>query len=85
MVLALASLLLLRGLSKGRFYSSHLILNLIVYLCAKFGALNQRISEIRSGGNLLLPLPEVQTCRFSIPTIFRLSGLVAMFPRASGP
>ena len=84
MVLTLASLLLLRGLSKGRFYSSHLILNLIVYLCAKFGALNQRINEIRSGGNLSQPLPQCQTSRFSIPTILWLSNLVAMFPRASG-
>jgi hypothetical protein len=84
MILALASLLLLRGLSQGLFYSSHLILNLIVYLCAKFGALNQRINEIRSGGNLLQPLPQCQTSRFSIPTILWLSNLVAMFPRASG-
>ena len=84
MVLALASLLLLRFPSQGRFYSSHLILNLIVYLFAKFGALNQRINEIRSGGNWLQPLPEVQTSRFSIPTIFGLSDLVAIFPRASG-
>ena len=84
MVLALASLLLLRCPSQGRFYCSHLILNLIVYLCAKFGALNQRINEIRSGGNLSQPLPQCQTSRFSIPTILWLSNLVAMFPRASG-
>ena len=84
MVLALASLLLLRCPSQGLFYSSHLILNLIVYLCAKFGALNQRINEIRSGGNLSQPLPQCQTSRFSIPTIFGLSDLVAMFPTASG-
>ncbi len=67
-------------------FSSHLIVNLVVYLCAK--ALNPRINETRSGGNLFQPVPQVQsqlqTSRFSIPLIFLLSNVVSMFPRASG-
>ena len=78
-----ASRLLLRGRSNRRFFPSHLIVNLIVYLCAKFGALNPRNDEIRSGENRSQPHPQVLTPRYSIPLIFRLSDLVAMFPRAS--
>jgi hypothetical protein len=57
---------------------------LLVYLCAKFGALNPRINEIRSGENWLSPPFQVLTPRFSVPTIFWVSDLVAMFSRASG-
>jgi hypothetical protein len=86
------SCLLLRGLSKGRihWHYSHLIVNLVVYLCPKFGGLNPRINEIRSGKvdscteNWLQPLPEEETSRFSIPMIFGLSDLVAVFAKASG-
>ena len=62
---------------------SHSIDNHAVYLCTKFGALNLRINKIRSGGNWFEPVPQVQTSRFSIPKIFWLSNLAAMFPRAS--
>ncbi len=53
-----------------------------------FGALKPRINEINSHKNQLLLVPErqnllIQTCRFSIPTIFWLSNLVAI-SRASG-
>jgi hypothetical protein len=54
----LASRLLLRGSSKGRFYSSHSIVNLLIYLFAKFGALNPRMNEIRSSGNRSRPVPK---------------------------
>ena len=83
-VLNFASWLLLRDSSDGLLYSSHLIGNLVVYLCAKFEALNPRINEIRSCENGWQTLPEVLTPWFSIPPIFWLSDLVVMFPRASG-
>ena len=83
-VLSFASRRLLTGPSDWLLYSSHLIGNLVVYLCAKFGALNPRINENRSCENGSQPLPQVRTPRFSIPPIFWLSDLVAMFPRASG-
>ena len=79
-----ASRLLLRGPSNRRFFSSHPIVDLVVYLSAKFGALNPRINEIRSGANSLQPVSQVQKLRFTIPPISWLSDLVAMFPRASG-
>jgi hypothetical protein len=78
---------MLRASSKLLLCSSYAILNSVVYLCAKFGALNQRINEIRSSGkvgNLVQPVPLVQISRFSIQTIFWLSDLVAIFLRASG-
>ena len=85
-LLTLSSRQLLRDSSKGWLYSSHSIAKCVVYLCAKFGALNPRIYETMSGGNCFPPLPQVQTRRFSIPLIFWLSisNLVTMFPRASG-
>jgi hypothetical protein len=58
----LASQLLLRGSSNRQFYSSRLIVNLVVYLYAKFGALNPRMNKIRSGGNWSQPVSQVQTC-----------------------
>jgi hypothetical protein len=58
-LLGLASLLLLRCSHKGLLYSSHLIVDSVVYLCAKFGALNPRINEIRFGGNWFQPVPQV--------------------------
>jgi hypothetical protein len=79
----LASRLLLRGSSKGQLCSSHSIVNSVIYLCAKFQALIPRINKVRSGGNWFQPVPQVQTSRFSIPNIFWLSNLAAMFPRAS--
>jgi hypothetical protein len=53
-----------------------------------FGVLKPRINEINSHKNQLLLVPErqnllIQTCRFSIPTIFWLSNLVEI-SRASG-
>jgi hypothetical protein len=53
-----------------------------------FGALKPRINQIKSHKNQFLLVPErqnllIQTCRFSIPTIFWLSNLVAI-SRASG-
>jgi hypothetical protein len=84
LLLRLVSQLLLKGSSKGLFCYSHSIHNLVVYLCAKFGALNPGIKEIRSGGSRAQPVPQVPTCRFTIPTIFWLSRLVAIYPRASG-
>ncbi len=83
-LLMLANWLMLRNSSKGLLCSSHSIVNSVVYLCTKFVALNPRIHEIRSSGNWFQPVPQVQTRRFSIPTIFWLSNLGAMFPRASG-
>jgi hypothetical protein len=74
---------LLRGSFKGLLCSSHSIVNSAIYICAKFGALIPRINKVRSGGNWFQPVPQVQTSRFSIPMIFWLSDLVAMFPRAS--
>jgi hypothetical protein len=68
-----------RGSSKGLFYSSDSILNLVLYLCAKFGALDPRINEIRSRKDRSRLIPEVCTRRFSIPTIFGLSDLVSIF------
>ena len=65
-------------------HCSHSIVDHAVYLCTKFEALNPGINEIRSGGNWFQPVPQVQTCKFSILTIFWLSNLVTMFPRASG-
>ena len=83
----LASRLLLRGSSKGQLCSSHSIVNSVcyrvIYLCAKFQALIPRINKVRSGGNWFQPVPQVQTSRFSVPKIFWLSNLAAMFPRAS--
>jgi hypothetical protein len=73
-----SSRLLLTGRSKRRFYSSHSIVNLVVYLCAKFGALNPRINNIRSIKNWWRQVPEVWNRIFSIPTIFWLSVLVSM-------
>ena len=81
--LTVASRLLLRGPSNWQFFSSHLIVNLVVYLCAKFGALNPRNNKIRSGENWSQPLPQVPTPRYSFPPIFGRSDLVAMIPRAS--
>jgi hypothetical protein len=66
------------------FCSSHSIANLPVYQCAKFEALNPRINKIRSHESWLWSLPQVQTHRFSIPTIILLSNLVTMSPRALG-
>ncbi len=79
-LLILASLLMLRGSSEEQIYSSHLICNSVVYLCAKFGALNPRINKMNFGGNWFQTVPQVQTSRFSIQTIFWLSDLVSMFP-----
>jgi hypothetical protein len=85
-LLTLASWLLLRDSSKGQLHSSHLIVNSVVYQCAKFGALNPRINEIRSDKKWFQTVLQVQpeTQRFSIATISWLSNLVTMFPRASG-
>ena len=69
-----ASRLLLTSPSK----SSQSIVNLVVYLCAKFGALNPRMNDIRSRKNRSRPVPEVWNRIFSIPTIFWISALVAM-------
>ena len=77
-----ASRLLLTGPSKRRFYSSHSFVNLVVYLCAKFGSLNPRMNNIRSRKNRSRQVPEVWNRIFSIPTIFWLSALVAMCPMA---
>jgi hypothetical protein len=79
----LASWLMLKGSSKGWLCSSHSIVNSVVYLCAKFGALNPRIHK-GSGGNWFWQVPQVQTGRFSIPMNFWLSNLVTMIPRTSG-
>jgi hypothetical protein len=54
-----------------------------VYQCSKLGALNPRINKIKSDKIWFLFL-QVQTPRFYIPTIFWLSNLVTMYPRASG-
>ena len=80
----MASRLLLRSPSDWRFYTSYSIVNLVVYLCAKFGALNPRINEIRSGENRSHPPPRERTPRFFVLPILWLSDLVVMFPKASG-
>ena len=79
-----ASRLLPRDSSDWWFYSSRLITNLPVYQYAKSGAPNPRINWIRSDKICFPPLLQVLTPRFYVPTIFWLSNLVAMFPRASG-
>jgi hypothetical protein len=90
-LLMLASLIMIRGSSEEQICSSHSICNGVVYLCAKLGTLNPRINKIRSGGkqckaletgsNQSLRYRILQTCRFSIPTIFCLS----MFLWHQGP
>jgi hypothetical protein len=57
-LLTLSSRLLLKGSSKGKFYSSHFIVNHGVCLCANLRDLNPRINEIGSGGNLFKPVPQ---------------------------
>ena len=84
LVLNFACWLLHRCPSDWRQYSSRLIVNLVVYLCAKFGALNPRINEIRYCEIVLHPPPEVLSPRFSLPPILSLSDLAPMFPRVSG-
>jgi hypothetical protein len=76
----LASRLLLRGSSKKQFYSSHLIVISTIYPRAKFGALNPRINENRSGGSWFQLVFQVQTCTFFIKTISGFLSLVTMFP-----
>ena len=73
-----------RSIAPGRqVSSSHLLVDLVVYQYAKFGALNQRIYKSRSSENLSGWLPREQYPRFWIlPTIW-LSNLFPMFPRAS--
>lgn len=59
------------------------VCNHLVNLSAKFGALNQRINEIRSSENLWWPLPQVLTLRSVKPHILWLCDLPAMLSRAS--
>ena len=60
------------------------VCNHLLYLSAKFGALNQRIKEIRSSENQWWPLPQIVTLRFVKQLTLWLSDLAAMLPRASG-
>ena len=53
--------------------SSHQCVDLLVYLCTKFAALNRRINETRSCKNRPGLLSQVQPLRFSILPIFWLS------------
>ena len=79
----LLSCFLLSRASERLFCSSHQLVNLVVYLSAKFGALNQRINEIRSCENLWWPLPQVLTLKFALTLILWLFNLAEMFPRVS--
>ena len=67
----------------GRISSSDLFINLLVYLCAKFGALNRRIDDTRSIENGPSLLSKVQPPRFSVLPISWLSDLSPMLNRAS--
>ena len=70
-----ASWLLPITLSGSRISSSHEFVNLLVYLCEKFGALNRRINETRSSKNRPEQLSQLLPPRFSILPIIWLSGL----------
>ena len=70
-------------LTGGRISSSHQFVSLLVYLFAKFGALNRRINEIRSSKNRSGLLSQVQPPRFSFLPIIWLSDLSPMLSRAS--
>jgi hypothetical protein len=70
--LTLRSQLLLRGPSKGQFYSSHSIVNLVVSLCANYGALDPGINKIMSGGNWF-QLPTNPSARASGTEYYRLA------------
>jgi hypothetical protein len=59
-----------------QFCCFHSIVNSVFYLCAKFGALDPRINEIRYGGNRFQLVLQVQTCTLTVPSIFWLSNLV---------
>ena len=75
--------LLHRTLFGRRIFSSHQIVNCIVYLCSKFGALNRRTNENRSSENRSGLLPQGQPPRFSILPITWLYDLSPKLNRAS--
>ena len=61
-------------------FSFSSVVDLLVYLCEKFGALNQRINETRSSE---LRLSQIHRLRISVLSITWLSGLSPMLNRAS--